>query len=69
MRIFSESSTLQSHTQKVLQKERKKIVLKLRMFKVIKDLTLKDQMIKIDRVDKSIEENAVDSIDLSIYYE
>ena len=65
-RTSSELSTLQGHIQRVLQKEKKRIVLELRMFKIIKDLTSKDQMIKIDRVDKSIEKSTVDSVDLSI---
>ena len=71
LKIFSESSTLQDHTQRVLQEERKKIILELEIFKIIRDLTSRDQMIKIDRVDKSIKENvidSVDSVDLSICY-
>ena len=69
LKIFSESNTLQDHTQRVLQKERRGIVLKLKMFKIIRDLTSKSQMIKIDRVDKSIEKSVIDSVDLLIYYE
>ena len=65
LRTSSELSTLQGHTQKVLQKRREEIMLKLKMFKIIRDLTSRNQMIKIDRVDKSIKENTVDSIDLS----
>ena len=65
LRTSSEPSTLQDHTQKVLQEEREGIMLELRMFRVIRDLTSKDQMIKVDRVNKSIEKNTVDSVDLS----
>ena len=36
---------------------------------VNRNLTSKDQMIKVDRVDKSIEKNVIDSVDLSICYE
>ena len=55
LRISSELNTLQDHIQKVLQKERGEIMLRLKMFKVIRDLTSRNQMIKIDGVDRSIE--------------
>ena len=64
----SEPSTLQGHTQRVLQEGRGEIVLGLEMSRVIRDLTSRGQMIKVDRVDRSIEKSAVDPVDLSICY-
>ena len=69
LKTSSEPSTLQGHTQRVLQKGRGGIVLELEMSRIIRDLTSRDQMIKVDRVNRSTEKSAVDSVDLSTCYE
>ena len=52
LRISSEPNILQGHTQRVLQKGRERIMLELRMFRIIRDLTLKDQDRSCRQIDR-----------------